>query len=199
MIYDITRPLYSGMPVWPGDPEVRLDPIFSVSAGDAFTLSRLILGTHTATHLDAPRHILVSGLSVDELPLETLIGRAVVLEVPSRVSAITVAWLAAEMPSECKRLLLKTRSNRPPPVLAAEAAAWLAEQGVLLVGTDQPSLDPVEIGIGPAHRLLLGAGTLLVENLALEGVPPGEYDLVCLPLKICGGDGAPVRAVLIAC
>lgn len=197
MIYDITRPLYEGMPVWPGDPEVRLDPLSSVSAGEAFTLSRLTLGTHTGTHLDAPRHVLAEGKGVDELPLGALIGHAAVIDISPCAPALGVTCLARKVPKGCERLLLKGPGGLPPFWLTEEAARWLAQQGMLLVGTDQPSLDPLELGVGPAHRILLSAGIILVENLALESVSPGEYDLFCLPLKLCGGDGAPVRAVLL--
>jgi len=201
MIFDITRPLYAGMPVWPGDPEVRLDALSSVERGDAFTLSRLTLGTHTGTHLDAPRHVWAGGKGVDELPLEAFVGRATVVDVSSCSAHLGVACLAEKVPAGCRRLLLKTQgkdtTESPAKVLTPEAAAWIATQGMLLVGTDQASLDPPEVGTGAAHRLLLGAGIILVENLALEGIAPGEYDLICLPLKLRQGDGAPVRAILI--
>ncbi len=200
-MFDITRPLYAGMPVWPGDPEVRLEALSSVERGDAFTLSRITLGTHTGTHLDAPRHVLANGPGVDELPLEALIGRAAVVDVSNCQGLLDVACLEARTPPGCRRLLLKAQGSSPEApakALTPEGAAWLAAQGMLLVGTDQTSLDPPEVGIGAAHRLLLGAGVILVENLALEGISPGEYDLICLPLKLRQGDGAPVRAVLIA-
>ncbi|MBC7317618.1 MAG: cyclase family protein, partial [Chloroflexi bacterium] len=167
--------------------------------GDAFTLSRLTLGTHTGTHLDAPRHVWVGGKGVDELPLEVCVGRATVVDVSSCPDHLEVACLAGKVPAGCRRLLLKTQSGdttESPKVLTPEAAAWITAQGMLLVGTDQASLDPPEGSIGAAHRLLLGAGVILVENLALEGIAPGEYDLICLPLKLRHGDGAPVRAIL---
>jgi len=204
MIHDITQPIWAGMPVWPGDPAVRLEAVLLREAGDAVNLTRLTLGVHTATHADAPRHLLDQGAGAEALPLTSLVGPCWVADA-SASDEITMAQLASLVPPDCRRLLLRTLPRSEvgeTPLcwgaLSAEAAAWLVERGLLLLGSDAPSVDRPEAGAGPVHRALLQAGVVVVEGLALEGIVVGEYDLVCLPLKLCGADGAPARAILIA-
>lgn len=165
-IFDISVPLRTGMPVYPGDPEVRLERVRSSPA-----VSRLDFGVHTGTHVDAPVHFLEGTSGADQLPLEVLNGPC---EVVAGSGAAT-------------RLLVKEGE-----ALDGAGARELVDQGVRLIGVDRMS-----VGDEEAHRVLLGAGVVVVEGLDLSGVEPGSYDLWCLPLKLVGSDGAPARAILV--
>jgi arylformamidase len=165
-IFDISVPVGSGMPVYPGDPEVRLERVSDMPA-----ISRLDFGVHTGTHVDAPLHFIEGGAGSEQLPLDVLVG-------PCQVVAGTGA---------AERVLIKGAL-----LLDGAAAQALVDQGVRLVGVDQMS-----VGDEEAHRLLLGAGVVVVEGLDLSAVEPGEYELYCLPLNLIGSDGAPARAILV--
>jgi arylformamidase len=165
-IFDISLPIRTGMPVYPGDPEVRVEQVNDMPA-----LSRLELGSHSGTHVDAQSHFIPGGEGVDKLPLDVLIG-------PCRV---------VDGEGSAERLLIKGA-----PVFDEATASALVTDGVRLVGVDNPT-----VGDEGAHRVLLGAGVVVVENLDLSAVEPGEYDLHCLPLRIAGCDGAPARAILV--
>ena len=203
-IIDITRPIRAGMPVWPGDPEVCLSPVLSISAGDGATVSRLTLGTHTGTHIDAPSHLLQAGSTADQTDLAALVGPCLVVDVGSD-DLVEGDDLGPDALS-AQRLLLKGSAREvgaeaPDPAyqaLSPDAARLLVGAGVLLVGTEVPSVDPVDSADLPAHRLLLDAGIVIVEGLDLSAVIPGQYQLVCLPLPIVGADGAPARTILLA-
>jgi len=204
-IYDITIPLRRGMHQHPLLPEFALTPYRELAKGDlanAFLLTNLT--THTGTHVDAPLHFIEGGAPLEHLPLETLVGPALVVEV-GEVREIGARELAA-VPPDTRRLLLKTRNSRlwEAPALQPDytyispaGARWLVERGVSLVGIDYLSVappgNPQEV-----HRTLLGAGIIILEGLDLRAVPPGEYTLVCLPLKVEGADGCPARAILLA-
>lgn len=207
-IYDLSLPLQEGMSVWPGDPTFRLERWSMLQANGA-NVSRLELGTHTGTHVDAPAHLLPQGATVDALPWEALLGPAWVVELPQAGIITATDLQTLPWPAKCRRVLFKTQNScrdaRPQTAfptdyvaLAPDAAAWLVAQGVLLVGLDAPSVDPWEEGAGAAHRILLEAGVVIVEGLQLSQVPSGVYELICLPLRILGGDGAPARAILMA-
>ncbi|HZQ88322.1 MAG TPA: cyclase family protein [Acidimicrobiales bacterium] len=170
-IIDITRPLRGDMEVYPGDPPVS---ITSMVLGGA-RVSALQFGSHTGTHVDAPLHFVDGGYGVDELPLDALVGPAVV----SR----------EVVPAE--RLLLLDGN------LSVDDAQMLVDNGLRLVGTDRITIEE-EGGEHPVHKLLLAAGVVILETLDLSAVEPGTYQLVCLPLKIEGCDGAPARAILIS-
>jgi arylformamidase len=202
--YDVTQPLYEGMPVYPGDPAVTVRPHCRIDRGDPVNLCAVAFGSHTGTHIDAPRHFLEGAGGVDRIPIETLVGPASVVEV-SGAGAVDAAALRGIVPVACRRLLLKTRNSARPPgdrlapgfaALTGEAARQLVEAGLLLVGLDGPSVDPAEAADAPAHRRLLQAGVVILEGLELSAVPPGEYELLCLPLPLRDGDGAPARVVL---
>lgn len=197
--------------MWPGDPPVVVEPVTRVEDGGAAGVSRLALGTHTGTHVDPPAHFVAGGATVDALPLDVLVGPAVVGDLcaggaigPDRLDAL-------RLPSGTVRLLLKTRggTNGEPPAtapgesgiaptgaLTPEGASWLVDRGIRLVGADTLSIEAANDDY-PVHRLLLGAGVVIVEGLDLRAVNPGPYRLVCLPLRVAGGDGAPARAVLM--
>ncbi len=234
--YDISLPLYAGMATWPGDPPVTLEPLTPppegpsakrlaetiCTSGDlregegSAVVSRLTLGTHSGTHVDAPRHLLPGGRGVDGLPLAQLIGPARVLHLPhvaaqdghanGQITAehLRVAGVSSSTPrlllrtANSDRNLLRRRAFSPQYVaLALDAAEYLLACDVRLVGIDALSVDPYEAEAGPVHRLLLEHGVIILEGLDLTRVPPKEYILVCLPLRLVGADGAPTRAVLL--
>jgi len=195
VIIDISLPIGPDTPVWPGDPPVLVEPVTRVEAGDPADVSRLVLGTHTGTHVDPPAHFLPGGVTVDALPLDVFVGPAVVADLSGR-GAIDAGGLESHsLPQGTTRVLLKTGAAEG--ALTAEGARWLVQQGVQLVGADTLSIEP-STGSYPVHRILLGAGVVIVEGLDLSAVAAGPYQLVCLPLRVAGGDGAPARAVLIS-
>jgi arylformamidase len=196
VIIDISRPIGPDTPVWPGDPPVLVEPVARIEAGDPAAVSRLELGTHTGTHVDPPAHFLPGGVTVDALPLDVLVGPAIVADLTAAPGPVDAGRLESQhLPEGTTRLLLKT--GAADGAVTADGARWLVERGVRLVGADTLSIEPA-IGDYPVHRTLLGAGVVIVEGLDLSAVAAGPYQLVCLPLRITGGDGAPARAVLIA-
>lgn len=189
------------MPVYPGDPPVSLEPVHAAGPQSA-AVSLLRLGTHTGTHVDPPAHLYPGGATVDELSLDVLVGQATVVDA-SGTGAIGLPEVQALLAPGCVRLLLRTRGAGPAGDAAerwlTEAAArCLVAAGIHLVGIDTLSVDPLDRPDLPAHRVLLGAGVVILEGLDLRGVSPGDYTLLCLPLRVAGGDGAPARAVLLA-
>lgn len=201
--YDISQPISAALPVWPGDPPVTVTPL---DADALPAVSHISLSSHAGTHVDAPAHFMRGGATVDMLPLDVLIGPAWVTHLRGREPIGAPALAAAGIPYGTERLLIRTiNSDRGEAqafdpdfvALAPDAASWLMDHGVRLVGIDGPSIEPYEAPGWPVHRALLGAGILVVENLLLADVPPGPYQFICLPLPIRGCDGAPVRAVLI--
>lgn len=203
-IFDITRPVRPGMPVYPGDPEYTARPWLSVSRGDPVNVSVLTLGSHTGTHLDAPRHLQDAGPGVDALPLDALLGPALVVDL-GRVPCIDAPLLRRTALLDLgghARLLLRTRALGPErlehPSLTPDAGQLLVEAEVRLLGIEGFSVDPPDAADLAVHRLLLGAGVIIAEGLDLSAVPAGEYELACLPLRLCEGDGAPARVVLLA-
>ncbi len=204
-IYDITVPLSPALPVYPGDPEVTIMPLAQLQWGDAANVSRLVLSSHTGTHLDAPRHFFAEGLTIDGLDLHVLMGPARVCAFPHVTTHLTADDLRPLGLAGTKRLLLqtpnaalwqKTGFQTNYVALTESAACLLVEMGVQLVGIDYLSVDAFERQDFPVHRILLGAGVLILEGLDLRAVPPGDYELLALPLLLQHGDGAPVRAIL---
>jgi arylformamidase len=204
-IYDISVSICEELPVFPGDPLVRIEPVTRLARGDAANVSRISMSTHSGTHLDPPRHFYDHGISVDRIPLTLLMGPALVVEMPG-VTDITSAVLDRLPIRGEERLLLKTANSllwsKPAfcgdyASLTPDGARFLAETGVKLVGIDYLSIERPD-GDGEVHRILLDNGVIILEGLNLAGVAPGSYELVCLPLKIAAGDGAPARAILIS-
>jgi len=202
--YDITHPISHGMPAYPGDPEVSVDRWLSIPHGAPANVSRLVLGSHTGTHVDAPAHFREGATGVDRLPLEVLMGPARVYAVPADSDIDTDTLRGLDLTSH-PRILFKTGrtgnreegGSRPEfPGITRDAARLLVQSGVRLVGIDSPSVESPTSTSFPAHETLLDAGVIILEGLDLSAVPPGEYELLCLPLKIRQGDGAPARAVL---
>jgi arylformamidase len=203
-LIDVTVPLKAGMPAFPGNPEFELHAVKRIAEGGSSNVSRLVLGTHTGTHVDAPRHFFDDGNAVEALPLDLLIGRARVIEIPKR-GGITRADLAAAGLREDLRVLLKTPNsalwNGEPfrqdfTYLDESAASYLVDQGVKVVGIDYLSVEQFKKPGAPAHRALLSRNAVIIEGLNLSDAAPGMYEMYCLPLPVTGGDGAPARVVL---
>lgn len=199
-------PLNSDTPAWPYSPGVRLRWSKRLDAGDECNNSRLDCDVHVGTHVDAPWHFLEDGVTVEQLPLDVLIGPAVVVYLPE-VAAVTVADLEAlDLSADVQRLLLRTRNFKlwatytgefhPDfTALTVDATQWAVRRGIRLLGIDYLSVQ--RFGDGPqVHQILLEAGMVIVEGLNLIGVEPGDYELICLPLKLIGAEGAPARAML---
>jgi arylformamidase len=201
---DVTRPLRDGMPVWPGDPPVRFRRVLDAGAGDPATVTALELSTHSGTHVDAPRHFLPDGATVDELPPDVAIGLARVVAVGDQAE-VRIDDLEPHRLQAGDRILLRTRnSDRPrdPAAFASgcvslsePAARWLAAHRISLVGIDGPSIGAADDGAA-THRVLLEAGIWIVEDLDLSAVGEGDCEMVCLPLRLEGLDGSPVRCLL---
>ncbi len=203
-IYDVTRPVSPTMPVWPGDPPVSLNRVKRIEDGAKDNLSHLACSVHIGTHVDAPLHFIAGGGDILSLSLDVLTGPATVVALPE-ADAITASDLERlNLPLRVKRLLFKTRNGALPTTefskdftaLTLDAAQWVVERGVALVGVDYLSVEHYG-GDGSVHRALLGAGVVAVEGLDLRDVPPGDYALYCLPLKLDGSEGAPARVILV--
>ncbi len=205
---DISVPLTARLPVWPGNAPFLAERIEEIGCCGGANVSRLALGTHTGTHLDAPFHFLPDGATIDTMPLTVTLGRARVIEVPTSMDRVTPGVLGVDTLKRGERILLKTRNsaqdwpNRPFDerfvALTLAAAEALAGAGVMLIGVDYLSVGPFSDAEENAaiHRCLLSAGVWILEGLDLGRIEGGLYDLVCLPLKLHGLDGAPCRALL---
>lgn len=194
-------------PVYEGNAPIRFDFLRDMRRGDALTLSAYSLGAHSGTHIDAPMHFVREGASIDQLSLERLIGPARVIDIPDHVQAINAAELDRHEWRGAQRVLFRTRSSlrgwmRSPTFhrdfayIVPDAAQRLADGGVQLVGIDYLSSEQFGAPAPTTHRILLGKGIPIVEGLVLEGVRAGEYDLIVLPMKVAGHEGAPARAVV---
>jgi len=228
--YDVSLPIHTGMPTWPGDPPPEVRHLADLRRGDAANVSWIGLGVHTGTHIDAPAHFLAGGATVDALSLDDLVGPCTVAHVPVEALITATDLDALSLPSGVSRLLLKTAnsscrteraaaqhpaaaashrncpSRGPVPEafrrdfvsLAEDGARWIVERGLTLVGIDYLSVEAYQVPSDHSvHHTLLTAGVIVVEGLTLAKVPPGEYILVCLPLKLIGLEGAPARAILL--
>jgi arylformamidase len=205
-IYDVSRPLCDGGLIYPGDPEIRVRSHSSIARGDPANVSSLALGSHSGTHVDAPSHFIPGGKPVDTIPIERLVGPAVVLDVRDAKTAIGAADLMGHDLAGQRRVLLRTRNSALPITseftreycaLAPDGAEYLLKHEVELVGIDYLSIELYGSDDFAVHHLLLGRGVVIVEGLDLSGVPAGFYQFICLPLRLQGVDGAPARAVLI--
>ena len=203
-LIDVTVPLDSNVPTYPGNTPFQLEPIKRLARGDSSNVSTIHLSAHSGTHVDAPRHFFDDGPGAEQLALEMLCGRARVIELTTR-KAITPDDLSGFDLTEDVRLLLKTHNSKLWGTavfhdgfigVTEPAARFLVEHGVKLLGVDYLSVEEFKKPGAPAHRTLLGAGTIVIEGLNLRDVEPGTYELFCLPLAIVGADGAPARVVL---
>jgi arylformamidase len=194
-------------PVYEGDAPMNFEFLKDMRKGDGFTLSKYSLGAHSGTHIDAPMHFVRDGAPIDRVPLEPLIGPARVIDIPDSVQSINAAELNRHRWRGASRVIFRTRStqrgwmhsstfHRDFAYVAPDAAQLLADAGVKLVGIDYISAEQFGAPAPLTHRILLGRGIPIVEGLALEGAGPGDYDLIVLPMKVGGHEGAPARAVL---
>ena len=200
-IFDVSVPVRPGMIIYEGDPDLELERWESMAEGATANISRLSLGVHTGTHVDAPLHFLDDAPGTEAIDLAKLIGPAVVVDGLALDGAVDAAALAGlGIPEGAERVLLKTPNSRlwesdtftPEFVrLDGSGARWVVERGIAAIG-----IDFLSIGDHEAHRVLLSAGVVPLEGLDLREVEPGEYELICLPLRLYGSDGAPARVVL---
>jgi arylformamidase len=206
-IYDVSVPIRSGGLVYPGNPEIDIALQQSVAKGASANVSTIRFGSHTGTHVDAARHFFDDGQPVDQIPLDRLIGPAVLVRFDDQVRAVGAAELRQHDLEGHKRILIRTRNSallsRPDFVkdytyLAPDGAEYLVDQGVELVGIDYLSIEQFHSGHHRTHRTLLERAVVIVEGLDLSAPPAGEYEFICLPLRLERCDGAPARAVLIA-
>ncbi|MDA8169003.1 MAG: cyclase family protein [Nitrospiraceae bacterium] len=203
---DISVPITSGMVTWPGDPEVSVELFFagSIEKGAQVNLSRFSMGAHAGTHIDAPLHYIRGGKGIDWIPFEAVIGRARVIGIQDRVS-IKLEELEKHDIRKGERVLFKTfnsllwgkdKFQGDFVYLGTAAAEYLAARKVLAVGIDYLSVGGYGKNEQEVHRTLLEAGVWIIEGLNLSAVQPGNYELICLPLKLEGAEAAPARAAL---
>ncbi|MBT3363340.1 MAG: cyclase family protein [Chloroflexi bacterium] len=202
---DISVPIESGMVHWPGDPEVRIERVSDVLKGDKNTLSEICMGAHSGTHMDAPSHFIRDGIGIDELPFDAVIGPVRVIEISDNES-IKADELERHDIGPGQRVLFRTKNSSHVwgkadfiedfVYLSTDAAHYLVEREIKTVGIDYLSVGGYKGNGTDVHRALLGAGIWLIEGLDLSKVSAGDYELVCLPLRIVDGDGAPARALV---
>ena len=202
---DISIPIRDAMVHWPSDPPVSIKRVEDIEKGDTANLSVISMGAHSGTHVDAPIHFVKEGKGVDNIPLDTAIGRARVIEIRDPES-IEPEELARHRIRRGERILFKTENSShvwqkdefvEDFVFISDAAAdFLVDRGVRLIGIDYLSVGSFKHGGSYVHKTLLNGGIWIIEGLNLSNVTPGNYDLICLPLRIVGGDGAPARVIL---
>jgi len=208
-IYDVSVALSATTPTYPGDPGIRIEEWSTLAKGDDANVSFMHLGVHSGTHVDAPAHFIEGGATVDSLPLDSLVGTAEVVEVANDLKVIDANFVRAHCHRESQRVLFKTRNSafwgnpldgfrEDYTYIDPAAARALVEFGVKLVGIDYLSVEQFQSKKFETHLALLSNGIVILEGLDLRAVPAGNYELICLPLKLEGGsgDGAPARVVL---
>jgi arylformamidase len=209
MIHDVSVPIRSGGLVYPGNPAISITLQQAISAGAGANVSRIDFGSHTGTHVDAPKHFFDDGAGVDTLPLDVLMGPARLLVFGPGVTSVGKAELEPHDLAGVTRLIIRTRNSEwlasgstefhsDYTYLAPDGAEYLVALGVKLVGVDYLSVEQFHSGHHLTHRTLLERGVIIIEGLMLAEVTAGAYELRCLPLRLEGLDGAPARAVLIS-
>ncbi len=203
-LIDISLPVKHAMVHWPDNPEPVVEQVARMEDGSVCNLTRIAMSAHTGTHMDAMRHFVADGITMEQMPLEAVVGPARLLDFGD-APTITRALLAPHEPRAGERLLFKTSNSERRwltdefqtdyVAIENDAAQLLVERGVRSVGVDYLSVAPWHDLIS-THVTLLGAGIWVVEGLDFRGVAPGEYEWICLPMKIVGSDGAPARAIL---
>jgi len=205
-LYDISVGISSETPIWPGDPFIEIERFSRIEDGRDANVTRMNACVHAGTHIDAPLHFIEGGMSVDALPLEVLLGRAYVVDLPNADKVDEATLEKAQIPPRTRRLLFKTRNSSLWEENEKEfqsdfvgvdssGAEWLVRKGIQLVGIDYLGIAPYEESAQP-HRILLEAGVVILEGLNLSEVQRGRYTLYCFPIKIIGSEGAPARAIL---
>jgi arylformamidase len=203
-LIDVTVRLDARLPTYPGNTPFRIEPIKRMAHGDSSNVSTVHMSVHAGTHVDTPKHFFEDRGGAETLPLDMLCGRTRVIEIATR-KGVTAADFSGVDLSEDVRLLIKTHNSRlwgSPEFhedfigLTETAARFIVEHGIKVVGVDYLSIEEYKAPGAPAHRTLLGSGTIVIEGLNLRDVEPGTYEMFCLPLAIVGADGAPARVVL---
>lgn len=200
-LIDISQPVAQGIPVWPGDTVYQPFWVMQMERGDSCNVGSTTMSLHTGTHADAPLHFQQEGASIGEVDLAAYIGPALVVDVldVEQISADNLRQLPKPIP---ERLLFKTRTGISETFdtdfcyLSTDAAEMLVQLGMKLIGMDTPSVDKFDSKSMDSHHILTDGGVAILENLALQDVNPGAYELIALPLKLVGMDASPVRAVL---
>ena len=204
--YDVSVPLVNGGAVYPGNPDIRISPQQEIAKGGSSNVSSLSFGSHTGTHVDAPKHMIDDGMTIDQLALDVLMGPAMLVAVADNIMAVGEEQLRLHELKGHTRVLIKTRNSgfirdhefvRDYTYLAPDGARYLASLGVKLVGVDYLSIEQFHSGHHATHLTLLEKGIVIVEGLDLSAPPMGPYELRVLPLRLEGLDGAPARAVLV--
>jgi arylformamidase len=208
-LIDVSLAIGPDLLVWPGNPRVVITPTSRISRGDSSNVSEVRLGSHSGTHIDPPYHFLDDGATAEDLPLDAMMGETAVVDLRGIAGPIGPVELAGlSLSGDVTRLLLRTDNSalwatdpRSFPdgyvCLSPDGARWVVDNGIRLIGIDFLSIEVRGAPGHPTHRTLLEAGVVILEGLDLSDVEPGAYTLVCFPLKIAGGDGAPTRAVLL--
>jgi arylformamidase len=203
---DVSVSIRDGMPHWPDNPPIQVERVLDLEHGDAANVSKISLGVHTGTHMDAPSHFLRGTAGIDEMPFDATIGRARVIQIRDP-KLVRVRELEKAGIKRGERILLRTR-NSPRAWnadhfvedfvhLSKEAAEWLAARKIMTLGVDYLSVGGFLDDTGESvHHALLGAGIWIIEGLNLARIPAGPCDLICLPIKLLDGDGAPARAIV---
>ncbi len=202
---DISATIKSGMVHWPGDPKIEIKQIHSIAKGATANVSHISMGSHTGTHMDAPFHFFPKGKGIDAIPLDAAVGKARVIEIHDRES-IKAEELKRHRIRSGERILFKTQNSRccwgtdnfikDFVYISAEAAKFLTARKIRSLGVDYLSVGGYFKDGEATHHALLKAGIWIIEGLNLSKVRPGEYELICLPLKLFHGDGAPARAMV---
>lgn len=202
-IWDISQPLRPGMPTWPGDTPFEAANVWSMGAQTPVNVGKFSQSTHAGTHADAPLHYAANGPSAGDADLSIYLGPCRLIDARGRGSQLGPDDLAGFLDGVPPRLLIRTYDRFPLDrwdsafvTVAAEAIDALATAGVRLIGLDSPSLDPEQSKTMDAHRAVARHGMSILEGLVLDAPPPGDYELIALPLNLGGLDAAPVRAVL---
>ncbi len=203
-LYDVTRTLSPFIAVWPGDTPFSATVTSDINEGAAANVTTLTISSHCGTHVDAPYHFVNDEVSMEQVPLDVHIGPATVVTVRRQAGPLTISDFPDLDWDRVERLLVHSAASDHPidQFLAEyvypspELADFMGEKGIILFGSDAASMDTVDSDTMPNHHALQRNGIFILENLALAGVPDGEYELIALPLKIAGGDGSPVRAIL---
>lgn len=202
-VYDVSMTLFPGMLTYPRDPGIEVEVARSIDSGDSVNLTLIRMGSHTGTHCDAPRHMLADGPTLDDVPLDRLIGPARVLQMGG--DSIDGDSLKEHDLAKVSRVLFKTRNSEhlretefyaDYVYLAISGAEYLINAGVELVGIDYLSIERFGDRAHEVHKSLLKSGLTVIEGLDLSQIAPGDYEIIALPLKIRGSEGAPTRVVL---
>ena len=202
-IWDISQPLRTGIPVWPGDTEYSETRTWQLSDDCPVNVSKFTLSTHTGTHADGPLHYDASGAAIGAVALDAYLGPCRVVDLSGQRGTVNPQQLAPHLTDTPSRVLIRTYAVAPQAswdsafrAIDAESVKLLAMRGVVLIGTDTPSLDPQESKTMDAHHEVRRRGMAILEGLVLDHVPSGDYELIALPLKFVALDASPVRAIL---